>query len=802
MMRRILAGGIALLAICTGRTMPHAQTADAAPRAWTGTWEEHHFAERNSGFTRTQTRVTFTLTEGRDANGFAIWTSRAVQWSYRSESASFDSVAVEERPPDERGFTLHRFRQDQQTICTSAGTIELGPSLGTDRLLLPKPDQETQLGSTCVTDTTSRETGVTTRTTSTGDRIGFPGIPGDDQFQQCQYHESWRRELAAGYYEGSFQVTRAPVVDAVMQIDRAPDSAYARFVPSPGGRLTFTASVPSGTARFRFELDPERTSHFPGYAANAPVDAVFFEKYNLAHWRGAYPNDGPDLVFDSWNFADRDEWSRIEPDVAETAVPRSAATVTVTAMDFGAVGKLRAFVSAEGCEGWQPVAIRVGSETRDAVAIPMDEDDNLIADALDDYRGRLPGVDDDAEPKGNGMTGDGLTLFEEYRGFLVRGVGCGSEETRASYSESELANQSQVYGWSDVHERTPPGTKDLFIHSPDAELALAAPAFADATGLRVHLICEQHYVDNASRIVNFTLHQAGQRSWQGRQIALDEPQHGLRLEPVARLGLRGVSIPVAEGYLGPPKLTVAVQVTKPGFGASCAACLLEYGEFIHTAVHELGHSVGIPHHGDGVENFRVVPGRQNITTGLSLQQHAGGPPDFTLPNSVPADPGNYYAAVEGRNYLTSLLVEPGGDCVEGAEDATYYKDGRFAGCYATSIARRGQQNSGEFECPMRYSGSHYYEAPGTVAEYRWTDRVASKVFGRLEPGFLVDAWGGTLLAYRNDLDRDGAGQMCTRVTGTEINGLPGNQNHAGDAGRDKACADFIVVSDVAARGIR
>jgi len=103
---------------------------------------------------------------------------------------------------------------------------------------------------------------------------------------------------------------------------------------------------------------------------------------------------------------------------------------------------------------------------------------------------------------------------------------------------------------------------------------------------------------------------------------------------------------------------------------------------------------------------------------------------------------------------------------------------------------------------MRYSGSHYYEAPGTVAEFRWTDRVASKVFGRLERGFLVDAWGGTLLTYRNDLDRDGAGRMCTLVTGTEINGLPDNQNHAGNAGREKACADFIVVSDLAARGIR
>jgi len=179
-MRPILAGGIVLLAVSTSPTMPRAQTPDAAPRVWTGTWEEHFFDEQNFGFTRTQMQVTYRLTEGHDTNGLAIWTSRSVQWSYRSESASFNSVALEERPPDERGFTMFRFRQDRLTTCTSAGSVELGSSFTTDRLLIPKPDQEAQLAPTCVIDTTNRDTGVTTRTTSKGDRVGFPGIPGDE----------------------------------------------------------------------------------------------------------------------------------------------------------------------------------------------------------------------------------------------------------------------------------------------------------------------------------------------------------------------------------------------------------------------------------------------------------------------------------------------------------------------------------------------------------------------------------------------------------------------------------------------
>lgn len=305
--------------------------------------------------------------------------------------------------------------------------------------------------------------------------------------------------------------------------------------------------------------------------------------------------------------------------------------------------------------------------------------------------------------------------------------------------------------------------------------------------------------------MNFTLHRSGIRSWQGRSIALDEPQHGLYLEPVEYLSLRGLAIPVTEGQMGPPGLTRAVQVRKPRPDSSNVAHRgrLELPELVHTIVHEMSHGVGVPHHGDTVENWQVVLGRQNIVTYLSLQQHAGGPPDFTQPDSLPELPDSYHAPVNGRSYLTSLLVEPGGDCVEGAPGAVYYHGDRFAGCRADSIARRGQQNSGEFECPMRYSGSDYYEAPGTVAQFRGTGLVTyrSPAFPRPLPGHLVDSWGGRLLRYRNDLDRDGTGELCRQTRGTGINGLPGDLNHNGDAGRDRACAAFVVVNDLAARGV-
>jgi len=801
-MRKLSVFGVAIIAALTGSGAPHAQTPATNQRVWTGTWEQHDSWEGSNKFGRSQAQISFVYVEGRDEFGLPRWESRRLTWSALWEESIFDHLQLGlVGGPDERGFIRNRYPTDIVTSCTGGGTLELGPAVagGGDDLT---PEQQEQLRPACVTTYQPRESSVPTPppTLSKRDALPAPSMPYEGELTGCAYEKSW-----PGHPSGSFSVSVSAPVTAIMEVSRRADEAYAQFVPTPGATLTFTASVPSGTARFRFELDPEATSSFPGYATNANIDEVFFEKYNLAQWRGQYANDGPDVLFDRWHFTDQQEWSRVEPLVVETARSQSAAVVTITTMDYAAVGKLRVFVKSEECGDWLPVPVRFGSETRDAVSIPMDEDNNLIADALETYRGLDPGADGDAEPKGNGMGGDGMTVFEEYRGFLVRGAGCGAEETRAAYSALKLQNQSQVFGESDEHTRTSAVRKDIFIHTPDAELALTVPAFGTATDLDVHLICQQHYVNNDTRVVNFTLHQAGLRDWRGRVISHDEPQHGIYLEPVLPFGLRGLAVPVTEGYMGPPKLTRVVQVTKPRPDSGCVACLLEYSELVHTVVHELGHAVGVPHHGDLVDDaWRHISGRQNIVKWLSLQQHAGGPPDFTQPNSVPADPANHYAAIEGRNYLASLLVEPGGSCAEGAQDAVFYKDGKFAGCEADSIARRGQQNSGEFECPMRYSGSDYYEAPETIAQFRWTDRVTrrNRSWNQWEPGYLVDAWGGRLLKYRNELDRDGDGRFCTRINGTGINGLPGPMNHSGDAGRSKACAEFIVVNDFAARGIQ
>src|SRR5207248_3239469 len=114
---------------------------------------------------------------------------------------------------------------------------------------------------------------------------------------------------------------------------------------------------------------------------------------------------------------------------------------------------------------------------------PRDIDENRIADGGWRTAGNVlvpdPAdnkADDDNTPAGDHFKGDGLTAYEEYRGFRVL-------EKRAA-----------------VHIRTNSGIKDLFVHNPDA---LPVNVFRTQSHLAVHEISESQYINNNTRIINF-----------------------------------------------------------------------------------------------------------------------------------------------------------------------------------------------------------------------------------------------------------------------------------------------------------
>jgi hypothetical protein len=98
-------------------------------------------------------------------------------------------------------------------------------------------------------------------------------------------------------------------------------------------------------------------------------------------------------------------------------------SIIVTCHDYGARAKLRAIVTFK--EIGEVEVPSVEDDGRTYVMIPYDysgDGPNGIADCMpQDSDGAAAETDQDSEPGGRGIPGDGFAIYEEYRGFLVKG---------------------------------------------------------------------------------------------------------------------------------------------------------------------------------------------------------------------------------------------------------------------------------------------------------------------------------------------------------------------------------------------
>lgn len=511
----------------------------------------------------------------------------------------------------------------------------------------------------------------------------------------------------------------APQTDAVMKVktDKSgPDNQYWNFVPEPGATISFLvkSNIPS---LFRFTL--EDVSKLPGYAMNAKVDHSFFALFpSLQHLKGQYQNDSPDLIFDPANYRDRALWKAPSFGEVETAKFGSAATVIVTAMDYGAYGHLHAYIKGI-CGGWMPVTIKwepaaTNKSEQSGVTIPLDQDGNLIADRMGQPNNGItkwgyagdPGRDDDPDPKGDGVAGDGLTAFEEYRGFMIKSGDC--------------SNPLKV-----THIRTDPKHKDLFIRSDDPLMERLVTMFSRVSGLQVHLLCPRQYQGDNTRVVNFTLHSGQLQSagasveLEGKTISQDAPQHGVYL---SNQSLDGGILGATSG-LGPPRRVEVVKIDK----AKCMRVGGVKGPIVlaYTIFHELGHSIGIEHHGDG--------------------------------------------NIQGPVIIVNAPVCPNGSVAGSVAGAK--------ACKAGWIAIRKQQNSGEQSCPMKYIWWAWYVPSSasltSVGNGNVTFQSRSNEFGHIvNNNESLPAYTGRLMPYLTDRDSPGLSEFCASQKGTGINALP------------------------------
>jgi hypothetical protein len=158
----------------------------------------------------------------------------------------------------------------------------------------------------------------------------------------------------------------------------------------------------------KIEFRLEETSQEPGRCLND------YEKAD---------DESYDLSFES----ERNPFYEISEDgqVATRTEPiyKPYDSIIVTCHDYGARAKLRAIVTFKSIgEVEVPSAEDDG---RTYVMIPYDysgDGPNGIADCLpQDSDGAAPETDQDAEPEGRGIKGDGFAIYEEYRGFFVKG---------------------------------------------------------------------------------------------------------------------------------------------------------------------------------------------------------------------------------------------------------------------------------------------------------------------------------------------------------------------------------------------
>ncbi len=388
--------------------------------------------------------------------------------------------------------------------------------------------------------------------------------------------------------------------------------------------------------RFYFNLD---ASAVPGVAMNYPLQE---------------PSNRPDLGFPQ----DLNPEHAISNQGrhAETPGDGLTAEAAVGAYDWGAWGSVR--VSALLDDGRTITGTYQGANT---ARLPHRAEDSKIADAWKDQTG-FSGADDednDELPAGDGHGGDGLTAYEEYRGFYENGT----------------------------HIRTRPARKDLFIL--DLIGARAKPAialFAQLTGLQVHhrLKEDEMLMFPEPHVINLN----------NESVPHRVDQHGVVLVETAQT-------PYPQAWsktyttIGTPK-TVDLVGIPPTLPESIGKGPIDY---LHKAIaHELLHSVGVWHHGESdykqIWRLKLKPGsdkpslwERTSETFIRVLKESGEDVGTKLAEALDA-------SFTDTAHWSPLDIEDYHNALQWSSGFNIFMD--------PLVGEKGGQHSGNDDCLMRY----------------------------------------------------------------------------------------------------
>ncbi|MDP2997733.1 MAG: hypothetical protein Q8N47_09605 [Bryobacterales bacterium] len=384
-----------------------------------------------------------------------------------------------------------------------------------------------------------------------------------------------------------------------------------------------------------------------------------------------------------------------------------------------------------------------GDKLQTSVRLPKRAKDSFIADGWKSSKGLSSDVQDkdDKEKEPQGLAscdGDGLTVYEEYRGFIENG----------KHIEGNLDK------------------KDFFILNligADAEPGIWW--FTDFTQLEVHKDLKEDEMSKDDRLINGNCDKCPHR------VA----QHGVYMEEVA--GMSGGATEILDDKLrARPGLTLRIEIApRMAVDAINRVNLSSLDRpFLYDKIvaHELGHSVGLEHHGEGdvIQKFSLIrpEDQPGPVLGRPYLTDRGGNPVTLLDEYTEIDVIDrlYSAYVSARAYIQGRR-DSGNPLAP--ESEAEMEQGTLVLKY--SVGRPSQEHSGAVECIMRYNYATAYPKERTQSP--------QEVFYLIPPG--TEPLGS---------------QLCDTASGTGTNAprWPQPRFFGAATGRGN-CSKWVCVND-------
>ena len=301
-------------------------------------------------------------------------------------------------------------------------------------------------------------------------------------------------------------------------------------------KLQLKDGTPSPVKAAYFTWELTKCSKEPGYAMNSEVDNS--QPFDMKIESGA------DLL----PIDPTGQSAKTKPGETQQS------TITIGSYDWGGFATIK--VTAYLPDNSTIVGYLEGDESQTNIRLPLRSESSLIADAWKKQHPEIQGLadvtDNESDPVGDGNPGDGFTLYEEYRGFIVNGEHIEGNVKKKDYF---ILNNA---GW-------------LYISGIELFQALSE--------LEVHYRLRKAELSDG-RVMNRN-HNEG---------AHNVDQHGIVINAIA------ANANYAEAIGGPGNPVMISQVVTPKILPSTPQTVDYLGS---TLAHELLHACNVFHHGDG-----------------------------------------------------------------------------------------------------------------------------------------------------------------------------------------------------------